>query len=52
MLVVNAGNIDKDWNHIVKYNTDGVDMVNISDDTSLLAVQGPKALETLQNLPM
>ncbi|MBK7566951.1 MAG: glycine cleavage system aminomethyltransferase GcvT [Bacteroidetes bacterium] len=50
MLVVNAGNIDKDWNHIVKYNTDGVDMVNISDDTSLLAVQGPKALETLQKL--
>jgi aminomethyltransferase len=50
MLVVNAGNIEKDWNHIAKYNTSGVEMINISDNTSLLAVQGPKALDTLQKL--
>ncbi|MEO8761497.1 MAG: glycine cleavage system aminomethyltransferase GcvT, partial [Bacteroidia bacterium] len=50
MLVVNASNIDKDWNWISSHNTKGVDMKNISDQTSLLAVQGPKALETLQKL--
>jgi aminomethyltransferase len=50
MLVVNASNIDKDWNWISKFNTKGVDMQNISDDTSLLAIQGPKALQTLQKL--
>lgn len=50
MLVVNASNIDKDWAHISKYNTAGVEMVNISDKTTLLAVQGPKAAEALQSL--
>lgn len=50
MLVVNAGNIDKDWNWLQKHNTMGVDMKNISDQTSLLAVQGPKAMATLQKL--
>lgn len=50
MLVVNASNIEKDWNWIVAHNTKGVDMVNISDTTSLLALQGPKAEETLQRL--
>lgn len=50
MLVVNAGNIDKDWNWLQKHNQNGVDMKNISDQTSLLAVQGPKALDTLQKL--
>lgn len=50
LLVVNAGNIDKDWNWIVKHNTSNVDMKNISDQTSLLAVQGPKAITTLQKL--
>jgi len=50
MLVVNASNIDKDWNWISQHNTFGVDMKNISDRTSLLAVQGPKALATLQKL--
>ena len=45
MLVVNASNIEKDWNWISKYNTEGVDMKDISDRTSLLAVQGPKAAE-------
>ncbi|RZK81395.1 MAG: glycine cleavage system aminomethyltransferase GcvT [Pedobacter sp.] len=50
MLVVNASNIDKDWNWIQKYNTNGVEMHNISDKTSLLAIQGPKAAEALQSL--
>ena len=50
MLVVNASNIEKDWNWIQKYNTSGVEMHNISDKTSLLAVQGPKSAEALQSL--
>jgi len=50
MLVVNASNIEKDWNWISKYNTEGVDMKDISDRTSLLAVQGPKAADALQSL--
>jgi aminomethyltransferase len=50
MLVVNASNIDKDWDWISKYNNGSVDMKNISDQTSLLAVQGPKAAEALQSL--
>ena len=49
-LVVNASNINKDWEWISKHNTNGVEMVNISEDTSLLAVQGPKAAEALQAL--
>lgn len=50
MLVVNASNIDKDWNWIQQYNNREVEMHNISDKTSLLAVQGPKAAEALQSL--
>ena len=50
MLVVNASNIDKDWDWISKYNSEGVEMKNISDQTSLLAVQGPKAAAALQSL--
>lgn len=50
MLVVNAGNIEKDWNWISSHNTFGVEMTNLSDDTSLFAVQGPKAAATLQKL--
>ena len=50
MLVVNASNIDKDWAHISKYNTAGVEMIDISDKTTLLAVQGPKAVAALQSL--
>jgi aminomethyltransferase len=50
MLVVNASNIEKDWNWISKFNTEGVDMEDISDRTSLLAVQGPKAADALQSL--
>jgi aminomethyltransferase len=50
MLVVNASNIDKDWDWITRHNTEGVEMKNISDQTSLLAVQGPKAAIALQSL--
>ncbi|HEY1040953.1 MAG TPA: glycine cleavage system aminomethyltransferase GcvT [Bacteroidia bacterium] len=50
LLVVNASNIKKDWDWISKHNTYGVDMKDISDRTSLLAVQGPKATATLQKL--
>ncbi|MEO5644429.1 MAG: glycine cleavage system aminomethyltransferase GcvT [Bacteroidia bacterium] len=50
MLVVNASNIEKDWNWISKHNTFGVEMKDISERTSLLAVQGPKAMEALQKL--
>lgn len=50
MLVVNASNIEKDWNWISKYNTEGVDMQNISDRTCLLAVQGPNAVKYMQQL--
>jgi aminomethyltransferase len=50
LIVVNASNIEKDWNWISKYNTKGVDMKNISDDTCLFAVQGPKAIDALQKL--
>lgn len=50
MLVVNASNIKKDWSWVEAHNTEGVDIVNISDDTSLLAVQGPKATEALKSL--
>lgn len=50
MLVVNASNIEKDWNWILKYNTEGVEMKDISGQTSLLAVQGPKSAEALQSL--
>jgi aminomethyltransferase len=50
MLVVNASNIEKDWNWILAYNTQSVEMHNISEKTSLLAVQGPKAALALQKL--
>jgi aminomethyltransferase len=50
MLVVNASNIEKDWNWIKKFNTKNVEMHNISGKTSLLAVQGPAAIKTLQKL--
>jgi len=50
MLVVNASNIEKDWNWIEKHNDKNVEMHNISDDTCLLAVQGPNATKILQPL--
>jgi aminomethyltransferase len=49
-LVVNASNIEKDWDWIMSHNTQGVEMENISDRLCLLAVQGPKAAATLQKL--
>ncbi|WP_299458628.1 glycine cleavage system aminomethyltransferase GcvT [uncultured Microscilla sp.] len=49
-LVVNASNVQKDWDWISKYNTYGVEMTNLSDQTSMLAVQGPKATQALQSL--
>ncbi len=50
MLVVNASNIQKDWDWISSHNTKGVEMHNISAKTCLLAVQGPKATEYMQQL--
>ncbi|WP_276976676.1 glycine cleavage system aminomethyltransferase GcvT [Flavobacterium filum] len=50
LLVVNASNIEKDWNWISSHNDLGVDMKNLSDDYSLLAIQGPKAVEAMQAL--
>ena len=50
LLVVNASNIDKDWEWISKHNTMGAEMRNLSDDYSLLAIQGPKAVEAMQSL--
>lgn len=50
LLVVNASNIEKDWNWIAKFNTRGVEMKDISDQTCLFAVQGPKATGVLQKL--
>src|SRR5690606_3227437 len=50
MLVVNAANIDKDWEWCQKWITEGVILENASDNMAQLAIQGPKALETLQKL--
>ena len=50
MLVVNAGNIDKDWEWISQFILDDMELINISDNEGLLAVQGPKAVEILQEL--
>jgi aminomethyltransferase len=51
LLVVNASNIEKDWNHISKYNDSfKAEMRDLSDNYSLLAIQGPKAVEAMQSL--
>ncbi len=50
MLVVNAANIEKDWNWISQYNTEQVEMENASDRISLFAIQGPKSTDVLQKL--
>ncbi|WP_439556198.1 glycine cleavage system aminomethyltransferase GcvT [Dyadobacter sp.] len=50
LLVVNASNIEKDWNWIQSHNSEGAEMENISDATCLFAVQGPNATATLQKL--
>lgn len=49
-LVVNASNIQKDWDWIASHNSFGVQMENMSDNLSLLAVQGPNAIKVLQKL--
>mgnify|MGYP000458425800 CR=1 FL=1 len=50
LLVVNASNIDKDWDWISSHNSMKAEMKNLSDDYSLLAIQGPKAVEAMQSL--
>ncbi|MGB5321269.1 glycine cleavage system aminomethyltransferase GcvT [Lutimonas sp.] len=50
LLVVNASNIDKDWDWISKHNSNKAEMKNISDNYSLLAIQGPKAVDAMQSL--
>jgi len=50
MIVVNASNIEKDWNWITAHNTSNAEMHNISDKTCLLAIQGPNATKILQPL--
>jgi len=50
LLVVNAANIEKDWEWISKKNRFGAEMKNISDNYALLAIQGPKAIESMQAL--
>jgi aminomethyltransferase len=50
MIVVNASNIEKDWNWITSHNTNNVEMHNISEKTCLLAIQGPNATKILQPL--
>lgn len=50
MLVVNASNIDKDWNWISQHNSENAEMKNVSDELSLFAVQGPKAVDVLKKL--
>lgn len=50
LLVVNASNIDKDWEHVVNNNSFDAKLTNASDDISQLAVQGPLALKAMQKL--
>ena len=48
MLVVNASNIKKDWDYLLSKNTYGANMKNVSDQYSLLSIQGPKTLQSIQ----
>ncbi|RSK38550.1 glycine cleavage system aminomethyltransferase GcvT [Mangrovimonas spongiae] len=50
LLVVNASNIEKDWNWLQSKNDVNAEMRDISEDYSLLAIQGPKAVEAMQSL--
>ncbi len=50
MLVVNASNMEKDWNWIAAHNDLGVKIINQSDEMSLLAIQGPNAAKAMQSL--
>jgi aminomethyltransferase len=52
LLVVNASNIDKDWDWISSHNDVKAEMENVSDDYSLLAIQGPKAVEGCKRSPL
>ena len=47
LLVVNASNIEKDWNWCISHNTEGAELENSSDNMAQLAVQGPKAIQAL-----
>ena len=51
LLVVNASNIQKDWDWIASHNTMNAELRDISEDYSLLAIQGPKAVEAMQKYP-
>lgn len=50
LLVVNASNIEKDWNWISSHNSMNAEMRNVSEGYSLLAIQGPQAVEAMQSL--
>jgi len=50
LLVVNASNIEKDWNWIQSKNDVGAKIRDLSEDYSLLAIQGPKAIEAMQSI--
>ena len=50
LLVVNASNIEKDWNWINSHNSVGAELINVSEDYSLFAIQGPKAVQAMQSL--
>lgn len=50
LLVVNASNIEKDWNWIQSKNDVGATMRDLSENYSLLAIQGPKAIEAMQSI--
>ncbi|HLS12147.1 MAG TPA: glycine cleavage system aminomethyltransferase GcvT [Flavobacteriaceae bacterium] len=50
LLVVNASNTDKDWEWLVKHNTEGAELENATDDYSIFAIQGPKTTEAIQPL--
>lgn len=50
LLVVNASNIEKDWNWLVEQNSEGAELENASEDYSIFAVQGPKSIEAMQPL--
>ena len=50
LLVVNASNIEKDWNWINSHNNVGAELINVSEDYSLFAIQGPKAVQAMQSL--
>lgn len=50
LLVVNASNVEKDWNWLVEQNRDGAELEDASDDYSIFAIQGPKSIEAMQPL--